>query len=124
MLIAGSLWLLPDFFRSDDKCYIITKEVPDDCPTPIIVYSGDLCDMATCKFEVFVEGCLVAQPVDIMEAYEVLVSCYYVFDIPYHKKASCTMIFLQKGLLKLSDSTPMPASVRSLLNQVSAETVD
>jgi len=75
------------------------------------VYSGD-------NLEVHVEGTLVARPVDLMEAFKVLVAAHYVFDIPYNKKAHDTLTFLQKGILGIRDKTRISSSIRNLLNVI------
>ena len=107
-----SLW-------TDNRDYIITMSIPEDCATPVITLTGDMYDEKHSSFEVYAEGCLVATPCDIMDAFETLVSAHYVFDIPYHKKAKCTLAFLQKGLFKLDAEGDTMQSVRSMINLIS-----
>ena len=94
----------------------MTSRVPEDCATPIVVYSGDI--YTTSKLEVFAEGNLIASPLDIMEAFEVLFCAHYVFNKEYNRKARDTLTFLQRGLFSILDKSKVSAIVRSLLNDI------
>ena len=111
---------MTDCFKDEKSTYVILEDsepVPKDCATPIIIYKGDpLLKSAT--FELHAEGELLCIPIDIIEAFTLLLSSYFLFNISYHKRCNGLLTFLQKYVLKLDDKLPLTAGVRAMFNKM------
>ena len=68
-----------------------------------------------CTFEVKVEKCTLGVTKDFLKAFSMYIASFYIFNIAYPKSMEHTLVFIQKCLLKLSDSTKTSSRVLSLI---------
>lgn len=102
---------------ADVQLFWMTDDAPEDCPQPLVKYSGDIwSEKAT--FELCAEGVHWTSPLDIIHAMELLLVAHYLLNVSYAKKAKNTLVFLQRCIMDISDRKPLPASLRFLVNKL------
>jgi len=69
-------------------------------------------------FDVVVESEIIAHCDNFLDAFIVLLACYYVFNLAYPKKLEGTLTFVQKFLLKIGDSTKTLPRVAGLITRL------
>eukprot|EP00111_Clytia_hemisphaerica_P004357 TCONS_00012456-protein len=57
--------------------------------------------LESASFDVKIEGQVVAQANNFMEAFAVMIATYYVFNLAYPKELECTLSFIQKYILDI-----------------------
>ena len=81
----------------------------------IIIAIGDL----SCQIYICAERIIVCECQTFIEAVKNLISVYFVFDMAYSRTDYPTLLFLQRYILCIQDSQPIPPSlvrVMSLLD--------
>ena len=114
-LSVGALLTLLDYFKIVKKD-ILTKEIPDDCPQSIIIYTGDV--WTTQDSIIHAEGSKLCVTNDLVFAFELLLIVHYVFNISYAPKAKRLLTFLQVADLHIQDSEPLPKSMHTLMSKL------
>ena len=113
---------LSDYFKGEDRLYFLvddkTEQIPKDCATPVVVFRGDPLD-SECSFELYCEGELLCHPIDIMQAFSLLLAAYYIFNVDYSKRCKYTLTFLQNHVMKINDAEPITAGLRTVINRLS-----
>ena len=72
-----------------------------------------------CSFEMYGEGELLIHPIEIMQAFSLLLAAYYIFNVDYSKRCKYTLTFLQKHVMKINDEEPITAGLRTVINRLS-----
>ena len=69
------------------------------------------------KLEIKIEDVTIDYTVDFVNAFGILLSAYFVFDVAYAKRVESSMQLTQK-LLEISDGVKVPAKVLSLIAKI------
>ncbi|ESO93938.1 hypothetical protein LOTGIDRAFT_153411 [Lottia gigantea] len=93
------------------KIFFPVESRPDNISTPLILYAGESVHTAN-TFTIIVDETEVA------EAFEILFSTFYVFNIQYTKKALNFYMFIQRFVLNMNDKTPPPRKVLSVITKL------
>jgi hypothetical protein len=86
-------------------------------PSPRIEFE-DTSPSANTPATIYVDGGIICKSEGVLESFAVWFAVFYVFNIRFSKHDRHTLVFIQKGLLKLKDSSKMPSRVFQLIKNI------
>ena len=101
-------------------------QLPGEITSPVIAYdgnlSGGLADFI--NLEVMSEGLLICTTPRVKDAIGILMACYYVFNMVYPKELSKTLLFIQRVILNLHDSSKVPHKILAVVKRLNCSALD
>ena len=66
----------------------------------------------------YLENVAITKTRSLVEAFELLIAAYYVFNAAYPSKGSRTLTFIQKAILDIQDNVKRDSKVSDLLGKL------
>ena len=111
-----ALMAIPGLLREDLELFLCSEEQHADreetTGTPIIVFHGTN-PFESKTFDIYSDGIKIMSVISMVQAFALLIGCYFVLNIAYPGKMIKTLTFLQKVILNLQDS--VKSVIQSLL---------
>ena len=73
------------------------------------------------RFSVVVEHNVIAETKDFVNAFEMMLCAFYIFNLEYPKKLEATFLLYQKLFLRINDKCKIPAKVLKLMSDLKKE---
>lgn len=83
--------------------------------SPYIVVLGDI---SGCQYFIVCEKEVLVEAKSMKDAIIDLMAAFYVFDIAYPKSTAPVLLFIQRYVLNIKDSQPMPPSCSRLITSL------
>lgn len=118
LVLPGHLREKLDVFLRTDEDAANASAQGEQPSHPVMFWQGTSTLDETASFRLYMENVCIARTKSLLDAFQLLLAAFYVFNVAYPSKGSRTLTFMQKAVLNIQDSEKRDPKVADLIGKL------